>query len=57
MAADGIARTVPFTVTPRDYNAAVDLIERNLKSRRGQKIAYIDNCGCYRIAQRMRYAG
>ena len=51
MAADGIARGAPSTVTPRDYNVAVDLIERNLKSRRGQKIAYIDDCGRYSDAE------
>ena len=51
MAADGIACTAPCTVTPRDYNAAVDLIERNLKSRRGHKIAYIDDCGRYSDAE------
>ena len=28
---------------PRDYNAAVDLIERNLRAGRGGKIAYIDD--------------
>ncbi len=32
---------------PRDYNAAVDLIERNLKAGRGSKLAYIDDAGKY----------
>jgi hypothetical protein len=31
----------------RDYNAAVDLIERNLKAGRGAKIAYYDDRGAY----------
>ena len=32
---------------PREYNAAHDLIERNLQAGRGAKIAYIDDCGSY----------
>jgi benzoate-CoA ligase len=32
---------------PRDYNAAHDLIERNLAAGRGKKIAYIDDAGRY----------
>lgn len=41
---------------PRDYNAAVDLIERNLQAGRGQKAAYIDDAGSYtyeELAQRV----
>ena len=38
MAASGI---------PREYNAAVDLIDRNLKAGRGGKLAYIDDAGRY----------
>ena len=30
---------------PRDYNAAADLIERNLAAGRGGKVAYIDDAG------------
>lgn len=30
---------------PRNYNAAVDLVERNLKAGRGGKVAYIDDAG------------
>jgi benzoate-CoA ligase len=44
MVADGTTPTAPcITSIPRDYNAAVDLIERNLKTGRGSKIAYIDD--------------
>jgi benzoate-CoA ligase len=32
---------------PRDYNAAHDLIERNLQAGRGAKVAYIDDRGSY----------
>ena len=30
---------------PREYNAAYDFIERNLRAGRGDKIAYIDDTG------------
>ena len=30
---------------PRDYNAAVDLLERNLKAGRGAKTAFVDDAG------------
>jgi len=36
---------------PRDYNAAADLIERNLAASRGGKLAYIDDAGEYTFAQ------
>jgi benzoate-CoA ligase len=36
---------------PRDYNAAADLIERNLAAGRGAKIAYIDDAGQYTYAE------
>jgi benzoate-CoA ligase len=32
---------------PRQYNAAHDLIERNLAAGRGDKVAYIDDAGSY----------
>ena len=32
---------------PREYNAAVDLVERNLKAGRASKLAYIDDSGMY----------
>ena len=37
----------PRVDIPRDYNAAHDLIERNLAAGRGAKIAYIDDAGSY----------
>jgi benzoate-CoA ligase len=37
----------PVIEIPRDYNAAHDLIERNLAAGRGKKIAYIDDAGRY----------
>jgi benzoate-CoA ligase len=36
---------------PRDYNAAHDLIERNLRAGRGAKVAYIDDHGSYTYAE------
>jgi len=36
---------------PREYNAAVDLLERNLKAGRGAKTAYIDDAGSCTYAQ------
>ncbi len=41
---------------PRDYNAAHDLIERNLQAGRAAKVAYIDDHGSYtygELAQRV----
>jgi benzoate-CoA ligase len=32
---------------PRDYNAAVDLVERNLAAGRGEHVAFIDDAGRY----------
>ena len=41
-------RTSPPRIQmPRDYNAAHDLIERNLAAGRGGKVAYIDDSGSY----------
>ncbi len=37
----------PQVRIPRDYNAAHDLLERNLKAGRGSKIAVIDDAGSY----------
>lgn len=37
----------PIIDIPRDYNAAYDLIERNLQSGRAGKTAYIDDNGAY----------
>ena len=36
---------------PREYNAAVDLIERNLAAGRGAKVAYVDDSGPCTYAQ------
>jgi benzoate-CoA ligase len=51
----------PRITIPRDYNAAVDLIERNLRAGRGRKVAYIDDRGAYTfedLAERVdRFAG
>jgi len=41
----------PVVTVPRDYNAAHDLIERNLAAGRGAKIAYIDDHGSYTYLQ------
>jgi len=39
-------RTIPPAIeVPREYNAAHDLVERNLAAGRGPKIAYIDDAG------------
>ncbi len=46
----------PVVSVPRSYNAAHDLIERNLAAGLGGKIAYIDDSGSYRfdeLAQRV----
>jgi benzoate-CoA ligase len=40
----------PRVHIPRDYNAAHDLIERNLRAGRGAKLAYIDDSGEYTYA-------
>lgn len=42
-------RTVspPLLSIPRDYNAAFDLLESNLRAGRGAKVAYIDDQGSY----------
>src|SRR5207253_10643041 len=37
----------PHIVIPREYNAAVDLVERNLAGRHGEHIAFIDDAGHY----------
>jgi benzoate-CoA ligase len=40
----------PVIEIPRDYNAAHDLIERNLAAGRGPKLAYVDDAGRYTYA-------
>jgi benzoate-CoA ligase len=41
----------PNVKIPRDYNAAYDLIERNLAAGRAARIAYIDDAGQYTFGQ------
>ena len=41
----------PLMTIPRDYNAAHDLVERNLVAGRGGKTAYIDDHGRYTYAE------
>jgi len=41
----------PAIEIPRRYNAAHDLIERNLAAGRGAKLAYIDDAGRYTYAE------
>ena len=41
----------PLITIPRDYNAAHDLVERNLIAGRGGKTAYIDDQGRYTYAE------
>ena len=37
----------PQIAIPREYNAAHDLIERNLRAGRAEKLAYVDDAGAY----------
>jgi benzoate-CoA ligase len=41
----------PSISIPRDYNAAYDLIERNLRAGRGEKLAYVDDAGAYTYSE------
>src|SRR5512141_2095785 len=41
----------PLITIPRDYNAAHDLLERNLVAGRGGKTAYVDDHGRYTFAE------
>jgi len=43
MTADGSAGPAPRIAIPRDFNAAADLIDRNLAAGRGAKPAFIDD--------------
>jgi benzoate-CoA ligase len=45
------AEPVQLTPLPRDYNAAVDLVGRNLAAGRGAKIAIRDDRGAYSYAE------
>ncbi|MEO8408078.1 MAG: benzoate-CoA ligase family protein, partial [Oxalobacteraceae bacterium] len=42
---------LPASPFPYPYNAAADLIERNLAAGRGQKIAVYDDLGSYTYAE------
>ena len=58
----GIDRSVspPAVVVPRDYNAAIDFIDRNLDEGRGDKVAVIDESGRYTyddVARRVNKTG
>lgn len=44
----------PQVRIPRDYNAAHDLIERNLSAGRADKLAYIDDAGRYTYGELAR---
>ncbi len=51
--------TPPLVNIPRDYNAAHDLIERNLAAGRAGKVAFVDDTGRYtygELAQRVNRA-
>jgi benzoate-CoA ligase len=43
--------TPPDVHVPREYNAAYDLIERNLRAGRADKVAYIDDQGRYSFGE------
>jgi benzoate-CoA ligase len=45
---------VPAVEVPRQYNAALDLIERNLLAGRGDKTAFIDDAGSYSYSELAR---
>jgi len=45
------AHSPPALTVPRDYNAAWDLLQRNLVAGRGDKLAFIDDRGEYTYAQ------
>ena len=47
--AEGGPASPPRVDIPRDYNAAHDLIERNLAAGRADKIAYVDDAGTYTL--------
>src|SRR5690348_3673872 len=51
MTADGSATPAPHVSVPREFNAAVDLIDRNLAAGRGDKLAFIDDRNSLTYAQ------
>src|SRR4051812_25804662 len=57
---DAMGATAARRSASRNYNAAQDLIERNLAAGRGEKTAYIDDAGRYsydELARRVDAAG
>lgn len=50
------SRSPPRLTIPRDYNAAHDLLTRNLDAGRGEKLAYIDDAGVYTFGELERRA-
>ena len=46
--AEALSVEVPKIAIPRDYNAATDLIGRNLAAGRAAKPAFIDDAGARR---------
>lgn len=46
-----LSQPIPVVAIPEQYNAAYDLIQRNLEAGRGDKVAYIDDNGSYTFAQ------
>jgi len=55
-----ISKSPPAIDVPRDYNAAVDFIDRHLAEGRGGKVAVIDDRGQYtyaELAERVNRAG
>ena len=44
----------PRIVLPREYNAAVDLVERNLDAGRAEHVAFIDDAGSYSYGELAR---
>src|SRR5690348_7263065 len=51
MTADGSAAPAPRVTIPRDFNAAVDLLDRNLAAGRGNKLAFVDDRASLTYAQ------
>ncbi|MGH7001944.1 MAG: AMP-binding protein, partial [Stellaceae bacterium] len=51
MTADGSAAPAPRVAIPRDFNAAVDLLEHNLAAGRGDKLAFVDDRNSLTYAQ------
>ncbi len=41
----------PVVRIPRDYNAAYDLVERNLAAGRAARLAYVDDAGQYTFGE------